>query len=142
MHTKPSLDLTDARVIAAAAEMCTDAHGLKFSIAVVDESTYMQHLGRMDERPVHEHRGRDREGAQGRPEAVNRPRSSTSRSKRVSMVASRAWTPVDGAVPCSWTVNASTRSCCALLPRLDAEIAQAGLGALQRSTSGLPNAAR
>jgi glc operon protein GlcG len=51
MHTKPSLDLSDAKAIAAAAERYAEGNELPVSIAVVDESTYLLHLARRDGAP-------------------------------------------------------------------------------------------
>ena len=51
MHTKLSRTLTDAKTIAAAAEAYAQSHQLAASIAVVDESTYLQYLLRMDGAP-------------------------------------------------------------------------------------------
>ena len=48
MRTKSSLDLSDAKAIVAAAERYAEWHELRVSIAVVDESTYVLHLVRMD----------------------------------------------------------------------------------------------
>ena len=48
MRTKLSLTLTDARAIAAAARAYAESHQLTVSIAVVDESAYLQYLLRMD----------------------------------------------------------------------------------------------
>ena len=51
MRTKLSLTLTDATAIAAAAEEYAESRELRVSIAVVDESTYIQHVVRMDGAP-------------------------------------------------------------------------------------------
>jgi glc operon protein GlcG len=51
MRTKPSLDLTDAKVITTAAVGYAELHELQVSIAVVDESTHVQHVIRMDGAP-------------------------------------------------------------------------------------------
>ena len=51
MRTKLSLTLTDAKAIADAAEAYAESHQLAVSIAIVDESTYLQHLLRMDGAP-------------------------------------------------------------------------------------------
>ena len=51
MRTKLSLTLADAKTIAAAAEAYAESHDLRVSIAIVDESTYLQHLLRMDGAP-------------------------------------------------------------------------------------------
>jgi glc operon protein GlcG len=50
MRTKLSLTLTDAQAIAAA-QAYAESHQLKVAIAIVDESTYLQHLLRMDGAP-------------------------------------------------------------------------------------------
>ncbi len=51
MRTKLSLTLTDARAIAAAAHAYAESHQLMVSIAVADESAYLQYLLRMDGAP-------------------------------------------------------------------------------------------
>ncbi len=51
MRAKLSLTLTDTPAIAAAAEAYAGSHRLKVSIAIADESTYLQHLLRMDGAP-------------------------------------------------------------------------------------------
>jgi len=51
MRTKLSLTLTHARAIAAAAHAYAESHQVMVSIAVVDESAYLQYLLRMDGAP-------------------------------------------------------------------------------------------
>jgi glc operon protein GlcG len=48
MLNKQSLSLSEARTIVAAAEAFAAEKGLKVAIAVVDQSTHLQHLSRMD----------------------------------------------------------------------------------------------
>lgn len=48
MQKRLSLSLAEAKEISAAAEASAVAHGLKVSIAVVDQSAHVQHLVRMD----------------------------------------------------------------------------------------------
>jgi glc operon protein GlcG len=45
---KQSLSLSEARTVVAAAEAFAAGRGLKVAIAVVDQSTHLQHLSRMD----------------------------------------------------------------------------------------------
>ncbi len=51
MRTKLTLTLTEASAIAAAAEEYAESRELRVSIAIVDESTYIQHVTRMDGAP-------------------------------------------------------------------------------------------
>jgi glc operon protein GlcG len=48
MQQKLSLTLAEAKKASAAAEAYASAHGLKVSIAVVDQSAHVQHIVRMD----------------------------------------------------------------------------------------------
>ena len=65
MHRKLTLGLADAKAIAGAAEAYARSRDLNVSIAIVDESTYLQHLVRMDGAPYLTPRRRDREGPLG-----------------------------------------------------------------------------
>ena len=78
MRTKLTITLTDAQTIAAAAQAYAESRQLKVSIAIVDESTHLQHLLRMDGAPYSERQARRRRHApQRRPGC--RPRSSKNR---------------------------------------------------------------
>ena len=57
MRTKLTLTLADAKAIAAAAEAYAQSQQLAASIAVVDESTYLHHLLRMDGAPYRNGQG-------------------------------------------------------------------------------------
>jgi glc operon protein GlcG len=134
MRTKLSLTLTDATAIAAAAEEYAESRELRVSIAVVDESTYVQHVIRMDGAPYMSAEGaieKARTAAEGGhpttffEEPLN--------AGRFSMLKMPAY-PLEGGVPvivdgqCVGGIGVA-----GVLPHLDAAIADAGLKALERS---------
>ena len=136
MRTKLSLTLTDAKAIAAAAETYAESHQLKVSIAIVDESTYLQHLLRMDGAPYTSAEGaveKARTAAEGGhpttffEEPLN--------AGRFSMLKMPLY-PLEGGIPvivdgqCAGAIGVS-----GVLPELDAAIAEAGLTALGHTTS-------
>ncbi len=145
MRTKLSLTLTDAQAIAAAAHAYAESHQLRVSIAIVDESTYLQHLLRMDGAPYLSAEGateKARTAAEGgRPttffeEPLN--------AGRYSMLKMPIY-PVEGGLPvivdgqCAGAIGVA-----GVLPELDAAIAEAGLAALDHagSTAALASGAR
>ena len=136
MHTKLSLTLTDAKAIADAAEAYAESHQLAVSIAIVDESTYLQHLLRMDGAPYLSAEGaveKARTAAEGGhpttyfEEPLN--------AGRISMLKMPHIYPVEGGIPSSSTVVAGAIGVAGVLPKLDAAIADAGLKALHRTAS-------
>jgi glc operon protein GlcG len=135
MRTKLSLTLTDATAIAAAAEEYAESRELRVSIAVVDESTYVQHVIRMDGAPYMSPEGaieKARTAAEGGhpttffEEPLN--------AGRFSMLKMPHNYPVEGGIPvmadgqCVGAIGVA-----GVLPHLDAAIAEAGLKALDRS---------
>ena len=135
MRTKLTLTLTDAAAIAAAAEAYAESHELRVSIAVVDESTYLQHLVRMDGAPYTSAEGaieKARTAAEGGhpttffEEPLN--------AGRYSMLKMPHIYPVEGGIPvivdgqCVGAIGVS-----GVLPHLDATIADAGLKALDHA---------
>jgi glc operon protein GlcG len=135
MRTKLSLSLNDARAIAAAAETYADSQQLKVSIAVVDESTYIQHVIRIDGAPYMSTEGaiqKARTAAEGGhpttffEEPLN--------AGRYSMLKMPHIYPVEGGIPvivdgqCVGAIGVS-----GVLPHLDAAIADAGLKALDHA---------
>jgi glc operon protein GlcG len=134
MRTKPSLDLTDAKVITTAAVGYAELHELQVSIAVVDESTHVQHVIRMDGAPYTSAEGaieKARTAAEGGhpttffEEPLN--------AGRYSMLKMPIY-PVEGGIPvivhgrCVGAIGVA-----GVLPHLDAAIADAGLKALDPS---------
>ena len=135
MRTKLSLTLTDATAIAAAAEEYAESRELRVSIAVVDESTYVQHVIRMDGAPYMSAEGaieKARTAAEGGhpttffEEPLNAGRYSILKMPHIY--------PVEGGIPvivdghCVDAIGVA-----GVLPHLDAAIADAGLKALDRS---------
>ena len=135
MRTKLSLTLTDAKAIAAAAEAYAESQQLAVSIAIVDESTYLQHLIRMDGAPYLSAEGaveKARTAAEGGhpttffEEPLN--------AGRVSMLKMPIY-PLEGGIPiivdgqCAGAIGVA-----GVLPQLDAAIADAGLKSLDRAT--------
>lgn len=135
MRTKLSLTLTDATAIATAAEEYAESRELRVSIAVVDESTYIQHVIRMDGAPYMSAEGaieKARTAAEGGhpttffEEPLN--------AGRYSMLKMPHIYPVEGGIPvivdghCVGAVGVA-----GVLPHLDAAIAKAGLQALDGS---------
>jgi glc operon protein GlcG len=135
MRTKLSLTLTDATAIAAAAEEYAESRELRVSIAVVDESTYVQHVIRMDGAPYMSAEGaieKARTAAEGGhpttffEEPLNAGRYSILKMPHIY--------PVEGGIPvivdghCVGAIGVA-----GVLPHLDAAIADAGLKALDRS---------
>jgi glc operon protein GlcG len=131
MRTKPTLDLSDARTIAAAAERYAEAHELRVSIAVADESTYIQHVVRMDGAPYLSAEGaieKARTAAEGGhpttffEEPLN--------AGRFSMLRMPIY-PLEGGIPvivdghCVGAIGVA-----GALPHLDAAIADAGVKTL------------
>ena len=136
MRTKLSLTLTDAKAIAAAAETYAQSQQLAVSIAIVDESTYLQHLIRMDGAPYLSADGaveKARTAAEGGhpttffEEPLN--------AGRVSMLKMPIY-PLEGGIPvivdgqCVGAIGVD-----GVLPELDAAIADAGLKSLDHATS-------
>ena len=135
MRTKLSLTLTDAKAIAAAAEAYAESQELAVSIAIVDESTYLEHLIRMDGAPYLSAEGaveKARTAAEGGhpttffEEPLN--------AGRVSMLKMPIY-PLEGGIPiivdgqCAGAIGVA-----GVLPQLDAAIADAGLKSLDRAT--------
>ncbi len=145
MRTKLSLTLTDAKTIAAAAEAYAGSRQLKVSIAIVDESTYLQHLVRMDGAPY-----KSGEGAAEKARTAAESGQPTTffeeplNAGRISMLKMPIY-PVEGGVPvivdgqCAGAIGVAGG-----LPELDAAIAEAGLAALDHagSTAALASGAR
>jgi glc operon protein GlcG len=139
MHTKLSLTLTDATAIAAAAHAYAESHQLRVSIAVVDASTYLQHLLRMDGAPYGSEEGafeKARTAAQsGQPttffeEPLN--------AGRFSMLKMPIY-PIEGGIPVIVDgQSAGAVGVAGVLPELDAAIARAGLAALDHAGSTAP----
>jgi len=142
MRTKLTLALTDATAIAAAAEEYAESQGLRVSIAVVDESTYIQHVIRMDGAPYMSPEGaieKARTAAEGGhpttffEEPLN--------AGRYSMLKMPAY-PLEGGIPvivdhqCVGAIGVA-----GVLPHLDAAIADAGLKAFDGSGSALTTVA-
>ena len=136
MRTKLTLTLADAKAIAAAAKACAESQQLAVSIAIVDESTYLQHLIRMDGAPYLSADGaveKARTAAEGGhpttffEEPLN--------AGRVSMLKMPIY-PLEGGIPvivdgqCAGAIGVA-----GVLPELDAAIADAGLKSLGRATS-------
>ena len=132
MRTKLSLALTDATAIAAAAEEYAESQELRVSIAVVDESTYVQHVIRMDGAPYMSAEGaieKARTAADGGhpttffEEPLN--------AGRYSMLKMPIY-PLEGGIPvivdgqCVGAIGVA-----GVLPHLDAAIADAGAKALE-----------
>ena len=139
MRTKLSLTLTDAQAIAAAAHAYAESHQLRVSIAIVDESTYLQHLLRMDGAPYTSAEGameKARTAAEGGhpttffEEVLN--------AGRFSMLKMPLY-PLEGGLPilvdgqCAGAIGIA-----GVLPDLDAAIAKAGLAALDHAGSTVP----
>lgn len=137
MRTKLSITLTDAKAIAAAAAAYAESHEFRVSIAIVDESTYVQHLVRMDGAPYTSAEGaveKARTAAEGGhpttffEEPLN--------AGRYSMLKMPHIYPVEGGIPvivdgqCAGAIGVS-----GVLPHLDAAIADAGLKALDHFPS-------
>jgi glc operon protein GlcG len=135
MHTKPSLDLTDAKVITTAAQEYAESRDLRVSIAIVDESTYVQHVVRMDGAPYTSAEGaieKARTAAEGGhpttffEEPLNAGRHGVLKMPHIY--------PVEGGIPaivdghCVGAIGVA-----GVLPHLDAAIADAGLKALDPS---------
>ena len=136
MRTKLTLTLADAKAIAAAAKACAESQQLAVSIAIVDESTYLQHLIRMDGAPYLSADGaveKARTAAEGGhpttffEEPLN--------AGRISMLKMPSY-PLEGGIPvfvdgqCVGGIGVA-----GVLPELDAVIADAGLKSLNRATS-------
>ena len=136
MRTKLTLNLADAKAIAAAAEEYAESQQLAVSIAIVNESTYLQHLLRMDGAPYLSAEGaveKARTAAEGGhpttffEEPLN--------AGRISMLKMPSY-PLEGGIPvfvdgqCVGGIGVA-----GVLPELDAAIAEAGLKALDRTTS-------
>ena len=141
MRTKLSLTLTDATAIAAAAHAYAESHQLKVSIAIVDESTYLQHLLRMDGAPY-----LSAEGAVQKAQTAAEGGHPTTffeeplNAGRYSMLKMPIY-PLEGGIPvivdgqCAGAIGVA-----GVLPKLDATIAEAGLKALDRTRSAAPTA--
>jgi glc operon protein GlcG len=131
MRNKRSLTLSDAKAISAAAEEYAASQGRSVSIAVVDESTYVQHVMRMDGAPY-----KSAEGAIEKAQTAAEGGQPTTffeeplNAGRFSMLKLPIY-PIEGGLPamvdgqCVGAVGVS-----GVLPHLDAAIAAAGLKAL------------
>jgi glc operon protein GlcG len=134
MRTKLTLTLTDATAIVAAAEEYAESRELRVAIAVVDESTYVQNVIRMDGAPYMSAEAaieKARTAAEGGhpttffEEPLN--------AGRFSMLKMPIY-PLEGGIPvivdgqCVGGIGVAGG-----LPHLDAAIADAGLTALDRS---------
>jgi glc operon protein GlcG len=135
MRTKLSLTLDDAKAIGAAAEEYAGSRELSVSIAVVDESTYVQHVVRMDGAPYTSAEGaveKARTAAEGGQPTTffEEPLN----AGRYSMLKMPHIYPVEGGLPvimdgqCVGAIGVA-----GVLPHLDAAIADAGRKALDRS---------
>ena len=130
-----SITLSDATAIAAAAEEYAESRELRVSIAVVDESTYVQHVIRMDGAPYTSAEGaieKARTAAEG-----GHPTTffeDPLNGGRFSMLKMPHIYPVEGGVPvvvdgqCVGAIGVA-----GVLPHLDAAIADAGIKVLDRS---------
>jgi len=142
MRTKLSLTLIDAQAIAAAAEAYAESHQLRVSIAIVDESTYLQHLLRMDGAPY-----ASADGAVQKAQTAAEGGHPTTffeeplNAGRYSMLKMPGVYPVEGGIPvivdgqCAGAIGVA-----GVLPQLDAAIAEAGLAALDRAGLTVPTA--
>jgi glc operon protein GlcG len=140
MRTKLSLTLADAKTIAAAAEAYAESHDLRVSIAIVDESTYLQHLLRMDGAPY-----LSADAATQKAQTAAEGGHPTTffeeplNAGRFSMLKMPLY-PLEGGIPvivddqCAGGIGVS-----GVLPELDAAIAEVGLKALDHTR---PTAAR
>ena len=141
MRTKLSLTLTDAIAIAAAAHAYAESHQLRVSIAIVDESTYLQHLLRMDEAPYTSAEGALRKAQTaaegGHPTTFFEEQLNAGRYSMLKM----PLYPIEGGIPviidgqCGGAIGVS-----GVPPELDAAIAKAGLKALDRTLPAAPTA--
>ena len=126
-----SLTLTDATAIAAAAEEYAESQELRVSIAVVDKSTYIQHVIRMEGAPYTSAEGaieKARTAAEGgHPTTVFEEPLNAGRYSMLKMPIN----PLEGGIPvivdgqCVGAIGVV-----GVLPHLDAAIAEAGLKAL------------
>ena len=142
MRTKLSLTLADAKTIAAAAEAYAESHDLRVSIAIVDESTYLQHLLRMDGAPY-----LSAEAATQKAQTAAEGGHPTTffeeplNAGRFSMLKMPLY-PLEGGIPvivddqCAGGIGVS-----GVLPELDAAIAEAGLKALDHTRPTAPRTA-
>ena len=132
MRTTFSLSLAEAKMMAAAAEAYAESQRFSVSLAVVDESTYLQHLVRMDEAPRTSAEGafdKARTAAEGGhpttyfEQVLNAGRYGVLKMPHVY--------PVEGGIPvlvdgrCVGAIGVA-----GVLPEHDAAIAEAGLLAL------------
>lgn len=147
MRTKVTLDLADATAIAGAAQAYAESHDLNVSIAIVDQSTYLQHLVRMDGAP-----GLSAEGAIAKARTAADAGFPTTffedplNAGRFSMLKMPIY-PIEGGIPvlvdgrCAGAIGVA-----GALPHLDASIAEAGLRALDTTSAppaaGLDGSAR
>jgi glc operon protein GlcG len=128
IRTKLSLTLTDATAIAAAAQQYAESRELRVSIAVVDESTYIQHVIRMDGAPFTSTEGaieKARTAAEGgHPTTFFEEPLNAGRYSMLKM----PLCPPEGGIPvivdgqCARAIGVAC-----ILPHLDAAIADAGL---------------
>jgi glc operon protein GlcG len=135
VYSKPSLSLIDAKAIAEAAEAYAESRGFPVSIAVVDESTYLLHLVRLDGAPYLSAEGaveKARTAAEGGHPTTffEQPLN----AGRFSMLKMPHIYPVEGGIPvmvdgrCAGAIGVA-----GVLPELDAAIAAAGLAALDHA---------
>ena len=136
MRTKLSLTLTDAKAIAAAAEAYAESQQLAVSIAIVDESTYLQHLIRMDGAPYLSAEGaveKARTAAEGGHPTTffEEPLNALGGldAENAPSTPSREGIPIIVDGQCAGAIGVA-----GVLPQLDAAIADAGLKSLDRAT--------
>ncbi|HWK62098.1 MAG TPA: heme-binding protein [Eoetvoesiella sp.] len=135
MHSKLSLSLEDARWLCAAAQAAAADLGLPVSIAVVDSTTYMQAMARMDGAPLMSAQGafdKARSAAEGgHPTTFFEKPLNEGRFSMVTM----PHTPVEGGVPvfvleqCVGAVGVAGGP-----PHLDAKIAEMAIAAFVAKT--------
>ena len=137
MRTRLTLSLSDARAMVAAAEAYAIENDLRVSIAVVDESTYLQCAIRMDGA-----------GCMSMEGAIEKARSAAEgghptkwfedslKGGNLAILKIPGITPVEGGIPafaegeCCGAIGVS-----GALPHLDSAVAEAGLAALQASVT-------
>ncbi len=140
MRTKLSLSLKDAAAIVAAAQEYAHSQQLRVSIAVVDESTDLQHLIRMDGAPYMTPAAALEKArtaaASGHPTTYFEEPLNAGRYSLLKMPVC----PVEGGIPvivngqCVGAIGVS-----GVAPHLDTAIADAGLKALEHpGATGAP----
>lgn len=135
MHSKPTLTIEDAKVIAAAAEAEAQSNGWRVSIAVMDGSGHPLLLHRLEGAPLHT---TDLALMKARTSALTRGPTKGMEDKivggRVTLLSLPGMLPVEGGEPvlsakdCIGAVGVSGAQ-----SHEDAQIARAGIAALQLS---------